>query len=240
MVVRRTKNNSRSQKEELEKRTYKKFEEAFYNFYENKLNVYDHDVLFAYNKKVDQHNVWAYFDFNKRYGSLMVYLNFKLVDQKKNILELTAQRMALKIAMYKNGMDFHETSEDYINMCAQYKLWNYMGYAETPQKMHIYKCTICGRPMAVFPKRLPNNNELTSKMKTPWHNKSLKSTEAGGTVHQGGYAYSGNEEINNDELQQILYIMKKSVEFTNNFTDNRLKVKQYNEDNFDDFAEDDY
>ena len=90
--------------------------------------------------------------------------------------------------------------------------------------------------MAVFPQRLPNNNDLTRNTKTPWHNKQLVSAyESGAKVHQGNYAYSGYEELTNDELQKILLIMNKSVEFTKNFTDNELhyEVDDNSDDDFD-------
>lgn len=229
MAYGKSRGNIRTDKERKQKRIYDFFVDEFYAFYLGDLEMKQKDVLFAYNKKVKEKQVWAYIDFNERYGSIMVYLNFDLVEENKKLITLTAKRMALKVYFYKLGKPFNETNEDYMNMAHHFYLWNYGGFPETPQKHHIYKCTICGTPMAVFPDRLPLNNELTSTMKTPWHNKSM-SSEVGGKPHQGGYAYAGNEEITNAELQKILTIMKESVEFTKNFTDNELKFIRHDND----------
>ena len=228
-----SKKDLRTLKQKAQKRTYDYFIEEFYKFYIMKALQSTKDVMFAYNKKVDKSNVYAYFNVNQRYGSLMVYLNFKLVDEPKSLVKLTAQRMALKIALFKSGHHFEEMSKDYLAASKHFHIWNYGPYPETPQKWAVYKCAICGRNMAVFTKRLPNNNELTNSMMTPWHTKSL-SSENTAIPHQGHYAFSGNLELKNSELQEILYIMHKSVEFTKNFTDNQLHYIQ-NNDEFDNF-----
>lgn len=235
-MPRASKKDLRTLKEKAEKRTFDYFKEEFYKFYIIKLFQQQKDVMFAYSKAVEKADKYAYFNFNKKYKSLMVYLNFHLVDEPRTLIKLTAQRMALKISLYKQGYKFSEMSPEYLAGCQQFKLWNYGPYPETPQKWHVYKCALCGRNMAVFPKKLPNNNELTSgKMKTPWHKKSLTNTaETGGKPHQGNYAYAGNLELKNSELQEILYIMQKSNEFTKGFTDNTLKYET------DDFDEDEW
>lgn len=229
-----TKKDQRTLQEKQQKKCYDHFVESFYEFYNKKLKQNARDVMFAFNKKVDKLNKYAIIGFNKKYNSIMVYINLKLVDEPKSLTELTAKRMATKVFLFKNHLPYGELDKEYLMLANKFHLWNYGKYAETPQKWHVYKCSICGTPMAVFPQRLPNNNELTKNQKTPWHNKQLVNAyESSSKVHQGNYAYSGYEELTNDELQKILLIMKRSVEFTKNFTDNELHYEVNDSDDFD-------
>ena len=233
------KKDQRTLEEKQQRKCYLYFKDCFYDFYFNKLKQRDSNIMFAFNKKVDKLNKYATFGYNKRYHSLMIYLNFKLADEKKDLTKLTAQRMAIKIYLYKHNRPYNELSPDYLALSKKFYLWNYGNLPETPQKHYIYKCSICGQPMAVFEKKLPNNNTLIGSTKTPWHNnKFIDASQSfdnhGGKVHQGNYAFSGYDELTNSELQKVLLIMQRSDEFTKHFTDNKLHyVKNDNNDDLD-------
>lgn len=245
-MVRISKNDMRTLKEKEQKRVYEYFKKEFITFYCVELKN-PNDVLICFDKKLK--DKYAFFEINERYNSILIHLNMRLIDENKKIVKLTAQRMAIKIHIFKKGGDFSELSPEYLAYSKHYHIYNYNNLKEVPDKWHVYICNKCGIPLAIGKTKLPENSPLF-KQKTPYHNKKLVNeaeldeyeTTNPGKAHQGRYSYSGYQELTNEEAQKILATMKATEIMTDNFKNNeKITVRPQTDDDFDfDFDFDDF
>lgn len=205
----------RTQKEKLELKLVQGVADPFYVMFRDEFKLNERIVFSVYDK-LKKLGKFADVSYNNYEQAFQVDINPKLMDQRPAIIEETGKRMAIKMMLLLEGKDPSETSNEYRKLSAIYHLWNYGPYPETPHKWHIYSCSRCNRRLLVYSKRLPDKSPLVNA-KTIWHKRNPRSeTEQ---PHQGRYAYSGVQELQNWELQELLHYMDVIKEKTEHGTD---------------------
>lgn len=196
-------NIKRTQKEKDEQKLTTLIRESF-----NKVFYHDFShkerVIIAIYDALKKQGKFATISYNNWEDALQVDINPKLLDEKKEIIQETGIRMAIKMHLFLIGKDPEETSEDYRKMSALYHVWNYGPYPESPQLWHVYGCSRCGKHLLVYSKKLPEKSPVVNS-KTIWHKKNPNSESE--KSHQGRYAYQGKILLENWELQEILHYM---------------------------------
>lgn len=176
------------------------FKKIFHKMY-HQLTEESPRCRFAFSNKLIQQGRYIYVARNP----IIVYINPLIADlEGPRVLSQNAQRAALKVFLINRGRDYRERSKDYQTLAKKYNLYYYGDLYETPQKMALYTCSECGRPVAIYTKPLPNNSPMIGAI-LPDHTKNGR----GGRVHQGRIAFHGVEMVNNKTLQDCLFFMEK-------------------------------
>lgn len=189
----------------------RRFKNAFYDQY-HILSLAHPRVVFEFdNKLIEQ---YRYIQVEKTDNRVVVRVNPQIADLEgpKTVKE-NARRAALKVFLLENGHDAEETSPDYRALAATQRVYYYGDLYETPHKMALYTCSICGRPVAVYSKPRKSNDVIIG-MELPPHSK----TGNGTNVHTGQLSFHGVEVITNKTLQQALFFQNKMIQLIDDKT----------------------
>ncbi|MFV1457332.1 hypothetical protein [Bacillus mycoides] len=131
-------------------------------------------------------------------GKIEVDLDYQmLMEGKKDDMLHAALREAIRIALWYQGRDGREESEDFKNELKKHGLPIYSGLAESGLELHTYVCSECQKIWALKEKKLPPTKDPSQ----------LPRMVTG--CCRAPFEYTGKVLYSNEQLQKIREHAKK-------------------------------